>query len=59
MTQTITTLDQFYDTYPAAEWLEDIGKYSRHSDGLEEGSQHESEWFDKNGKMLNGRPEEI
>ncbi len=55
-------IDDFTAQYPENEWLEDMecnGKsYTRLSNGLDEGSEHESEWFDLDtGVMQEGRPD--
>jgi len=55
----IATLDEFMDTYPESGLLEVIDGYSRYTDGLEEGSEHESMWFDVNENMLECRPDSI
>lgn len=44
------SLDDFKEIYINAEWLETRGGCERWSNGLEEGSEHESVWFDCNGE---------
>lgn len=45
------TIDLFKEMYPDASWLESKGGLERWSNGEEEGSEHESVWFDSDGNM--------
>lgn len=45
MAEVIETLDDFQQWFHDAEWLETHNGFERWSNGLGEGSMHESEWF--------------